>query len=152
MYWPLGAPRSYAQQLPLELSQSSVEGVDVAAHLNQDAQVDNEVGKVESKLDTNGEQDDSEKSHQDFQVEGRVNGVAKEAKNNADGGKILSLKVSPYGHLFATITSSSLTVWQTQVSTLDQDHSYIMLMKYSLQSLSPLSSDLHCQYNLTDQM
>lgn len=134
MYWPLGAPRRYAQQLPLELSQLSANGIDDAAHIGQDAQVENELDSVEKKLETIGQQDVLEQSHRDCEVKEHVNGVAKEAERHTDGGRILSLKVSRHGHLFATITSSSLTVWQTQVSTLGQDDSYIMLTKYSLQS------------------
>jgi len=120
MYWPLGAPRSYAQHLPLELSRVSRDGTDDASLAARDGDVaDDEIDEGD-EVNTNNQHMHSKQSHQDSQAEGDVNDPSKEAENIADDGKILSLRISRYGHIFATITSSSLTVWQTQVSMSDE--------------------------------
>jgi len=120
MYWPLGAPRSYAQQLPLELSQISRDGIENSPRAAQNSDVADEQNNNENNVNTTSQHAHSKQSHQDSQAEGDINGPSNEAENTTDDGKILSLRVSRYGHIFATITSSSLTVWQTQVSISDE--------------------------------
>lgn len=120
MYWPLGAPRSYAQQLPLELSQISRDGIEDSPPPVEDGGVTGDEINNENTVNTTSQHTHAEHSHQGSQAERDVNGPSKEAENLTDDGKILSLRVSRYGHIFATITSSSLTVWQTQVSISDE--------------------------------
>lgn len=115
MYWPLGAPRSYAQQLPLDLSQASADGLQDASNTAEVEEV--AVENVGEKDDSSRLQEESQQSQQEHTIDNGVNGLSKEAEDISDDGRILSLRVSRYGHIFTTITSSSLTVWQTQVST-----------------------------------
>ena len=99
MYWPLGAPRSYVQQLPLELSSSDPDDRPITLVETPRASVDEtQTGRDEATI-----------------ARHRTGGPDAAHPREADGGTVLCLRASRHGHVFATITSSSLTVWQTQV-------------------------------------
>lgn len=124
MYWPLGAPRSYAQQLPLELSKLSSDGLKALVAVqgrntpevvdkqedSEETLAENGVGKGEQQesISSQGQENESSR-HEEAQDS------AHEQPGVADDGRVISMRASRHGHLFATITSSSLTVWQTQV-------------------------------------
>jgi hypothetical protein len=93
MYWPLGAPRSYAQQLPLELSQ-----------------ITNDVLAKASTPSADGAAQEEDAAPLNEQAEKKD-----ETEPSPDHGKILCMRMTRHGDIFATITSSSLTVWQTHV-------------------------------------
>jgi hypothetical protein len=103
MYWPLGAPRSYVQQLPLELSSPDPDDSLAVPNETPRTSVD-ETTSVEN----HGPKDDA-----NAQDGARASEQGTKALN--DNGNIMCLRASRHGHIFATITTSSLTVWQTQV-------------------------------------
>ena len=134
MYWPLGAPRSYAQQLPLELSQLSTDGTNDEP--NASHSVNGVLGDASVKPKTRGDElpKDFEQPHQDDdEAEQDVNGPSNGADNITVEERIVCLCVARYGHIFATITQSSLTVWQTQVCSIRQHGTGSILTSCSLQ-------------------
>jgi len=122
MYWPIGAPRIYAAS---------------KHHLDrpQDEEDDESEARpviIDNIEESNGKAPD-ETTEVDPEEETRRAAPSKTRKvsrrptllKNASlggavdgeiGGEIVGMKLSRTGHLFATITSSSLSIWQTKVS------------------------------------
>lgn len=103
MYWPIGAPKTYAasKQSPPERSRS-----EVASNDGLDAQVD-------ATQDDNiqaSQQHESGSVHEPFQ------NVSSSEIGSPSAQEIVDVKIARGGHLFASITKSSLTVWQTKAS------------------------------------
>jgi hypothetical protein len=135
MYWPIGAPRIYAAsngrpskervlhfddgaESPEAADGSGVlpdlpsSGLDVihdgdgeASGLLAPTSISPRISPVEhdarQRLSTNVVE------HREDELE--------DAVGQAEKGHILSLKISRSGHLFAVITTTSLTIWQTKV-------------------------------------
>ncbi|KAF2433891.1 RIC1-domain-containing protein [Tothia fuscella] len=129
MYWPIGAPRIYAaskHELSPKNASTSDDGLETNTAIEEPGE--------EEGISTNGTvtpvQDggDDTKSEEgvnghEQHVSGRKNSHVLTPKSNGDaqhtydddpGGVIVGLQVSRSGHMFATITHSTLTVWQTK--------------------------------------
>ncbi len=103
MYWPIGGPRAYEQELPNHPSQLSHDGINGPEKksirtISQDAIVYN--GPSRSPVDQTTKKNSWETTS---------------IPDQEDNGDIIGMRVARQGHLFATITFSSLTVWQTKV-------------------------------------
>lgn len=130
MYWPIGAPSVYEQDIPTLKSDVTNDGLprspsqqpeslipDLEKHSVADS---NSLQNLEPA--TNGTGVGSHGSHLDHRLD--RNGSANERpqrdyfklkSNESDGSTILGVKSSRAGHIFATITREALTVWQTKV-------------------------------------
>ena len=129
MYWPIGAPRIYAA--------SNIAAQDRVLQFDDDAEsreptegsgslVDASVGSEERSEDetesglstplspiTPGIKPVEHDSHHRFST--KLLGHDAELSGAVENQPLLALRISRTGHLFAVITSSSLTVWQTKV-------------------------------------
>lgn len=132
MYWPIGAPRIYAaskHELLPKHSTTSDDGLgekpqtqeEASSAKNgtatQDQDGDSEIGSDDRP---NGNSQHSSQSGADSQSRAKKvksNGETKQGTADDAGGEIVGLKVTRSGHMFATITRSTLTVWQTKVDT-----------------------------------
>lgn len=120
MYWPIGPAKAYEQQLPIANALHSE--TDITTPL---------VASVNSSFDARDAPlhvgDDSvqisDTSPPQTATESTVSGLHQglissgEALNH-DDGSIHDIGASRSGHLFATITRTTLTVWQTKVPTI----------------------------------
>lgn len=112
MYWPIGPAKAYEQRLPTHSALRSNDGVDALPD------------GAEGTSQTNGDRQASNGSaHGSPEARRTVNGSHRRGKSQAepseqDDGYILDLAVSRAGHIFATITRTTLTVWQTRVLIL----------------------------------
>lgn len=104
MYWPNGVPRVYA-----------VNGPDIA-HVSSDGHPKDTSLNTERKrrIDNNDDTEDARSSNTDS------NEPNPEPSANSETPKwehepINGLCVSRSGHMFATITESSISLWQTRV-------------------------------------
>lgn len=127
MFWPIGSPRVYAtsqRQLPPERRITSDDGTNTTA---PPAAVN---GKHHEPAPAHAAQPkpaDDDVEH-DATVTQGPNGSAPQTSSATNGnlqgtdaetdvdGEIIALRVARNGQLFATITHSTLTVWQTKVS------------------------------------
>lgn len=129
MFWPIGSPRVYAtsqRQLPPERRITSDDGVNSQP---PPAAVNGRHHEPESAhaAQLRPADDDAER---DATVTQGPNGSAPQTSSAANGslqgndaetdvdGEIIALRVARNGQLFATITRSTLTIWQTKVSLL----------------------------------
>lgn len=132
MYWPIGAPRVYA-------ASTSKAPRDRTFDLDDDAESRETTEGSGSLLEApsiGGETDSEDVSGVSTPVTPmtpgirpiehdtqrrhsvRFNGHDTTFSGSADNEPLLSLKISRTGHLFAVITSTSLTIWQTKVCTI----------------------------------
>jgi hypothetical protein len=140
MYWPIGAPRIYAaskNELDLNPAHTTISNDGLEA---QDP-IQTPVAKTEANgtaTHDQGGDDDDEESLDNENINGdassasatdsggklpvlealKDSGASPQRNNNDDdpGGEIVGLKVTRSGHIFATITQATLTVWQTKVA------------------------------------
>lgn len=111
MYWPIGPPKAYA------LSKHRAPEAPLQSHGGSEKSGEEEDSKSASDVEehgANGLPDPAEKgtAEDETELDGRsANGSAAEHKNNEE---TLAAKVSRGGSVFATITKSRLTVWQTK--------------------------------------
>jgi hypothetical protein len=147
MYWPIGAPRIYAaskQELATNKTSTSHDGLEdnsqtpnvrdstngTAIHnLDGDDEDDEDEEEVEEAESVNDEkpngniQSASASEASDGENLPAVdalesNGTSPQALDEDPGGVIVGLKVTRSGHMFATITQATLTVWQTKVGII----------------------------------
>jgi hypothetical protein len=170
MYWPIGAPRIYAAsktELDSKHITTSLDGLEAPAQVrtptptvpagtNGTATHDRDGGEDE------GESVEDEESLEDEEtgstaesapaagsnkklatpVTSESNGASPQAADDDPGGEIVGLKVTRSGHMFATITQATLTVWQTKVggTALAIRHSINSVLAHSSRCFgSPLS-------------
>ncbi len=134
MYWPVGAPRIYAasnsksakelvlasdddaeSRETIEGSSSSLEALNIAPDGRQDNGHDVGSGATTPVIpSTPG----IKPVEHDIHGRPHSQSVGSEAVKlgPVDKEPLLSLKISRIGHLFAVITSTSLTIWQTKVT------------------------------------
>jgi hypothetical protein len=133
MYWPIGAPRIYAATkhgLHSEQQTTSDDGSTTPTLRNKslDKGQNGDSGLDEDEKDEENReyaQPNGSKQKKPARRKSEV-GVGKEAsKSNGTssdeaekdpGGQIVGIAVARSGHMFITITSSTLTVWQTKVN------------------------------------
>lgn len=134
MYWPIGAPRIYAAsnsnakarsyEFEEEQDAESREAAEGSGSFLENRSVDGTGDLEKEQLPvphtprtpiTPGispvEGHDLESSHT---TQGHGNGFFRSVERDP----LLALKISRTGHLFAVITSTSLTIWQTKVHSL----------------------------------
>lgn len=132
-YWPISAPSVYAaskQKLPEACITTSDDGVRHPGQLQThpgascgDAQ-DEDPESTESSADpVTEDEDDGAKQRQRRVDGGEEKSTAtkdvppKKSSSEEDiSGEIIGIRVTRSGHMFATITHSTLTIWQTKVA------------------------------------
>ena len=131
-YWPISAPSVYAaskQKLPEACIAPSDDGVRRPGQLQThpgasygDAQ-DEDPESTESSADPVTEDEDEDagqrqrRTDDDEKKSTETKDVPKEASSEEDiSGEIIGIRVTRSGHMFATITHSTLTIWQTKVA------------------------------------
>jgi hypothetical protein len=128
MYWPIGAPRVYAaskQELSALHDSSTTSSDEDAA---DPIQINTTQLATEQAID-----DDEDELEERKPTAGTTKAPGKQAAKPAaaenkdktgfepeddPGGEIVGLRVSRSGHIFATITRSTLTIWQTKVRSV----------------------------------
>lgn len=104
MYWPNGVPRVYAVNGP-DIAEISADVVPERS-LNTPA---HEHSSVEEQPDPINDQ------ATEGQPQESASAAAAKDATNWENEAIIGLCVSRSGHIFATITESSLSLWQTRV-------------------------------------
>ena len=104
MYWPIGAPKTYAASKHVIAARStrlvaSNDGLDTTGGTKQD----------DGPLDTGAEEKQSSLHGQGSPAE------SSPGSGSSGSQDIVDVKIARGGHIFASITDSSLTVWQTKV-------------------------------------
>lgn len=130
MYWPIGAPRIYAasnnkvepeRTFELDDDAESRETTEGSGSLVDAGSVESEE-KPEDSLEppqtplsptTPGIKPVEHDSQNDLST--RHTDYGNSSFRSAESEPLLALRISRTGHLFAVITSTSLTVWQTKV-------------------------------------
>jgi RAB6A-GEF complex partner protein 1 len=120
MYWPIGTPRIYAAtkfNVGGRIAQPethAAEGPTLKATESSDGE-DSEIsnGKVQPRRDENAVSSKGRKASRRPTLLRTT--TAAGAQDEEIGGEIVAMKLSRSGHLFATITSSTLSIWQTKV-------------------------------------
>lgn len=108
MYWPIGPPKAYALSKrktapPITHSQDGLGG--------SQEEVGSSAGSEEQEARVNG----SANTHNGEDDESRRNSAASAAVTpTGQDEEILAAKISRGGSVFASITRSQLTVWQTK--------------------------------------
>jgi hypothetical protein len=133
MYWPIGAPRVYAaSKLELSVSSTSANEEECAAPVRIPVEKPKsngpddhgEVGQFPKEEEEEESEDGPERQSK---TGSKRQGAKQSPSENCDtgleseedpGGEILGLRVSRGGQIFATITRSTLTIWQTKVTKL----------------------------------
>ena len=102
MYWPIGAPKTYAASKHIVSTRStrpvaSDDGLDTEAVTKQD---DEYPGDEQEEVISNGQPLPTSPS----------------TTPSPSSHDIIDLKIARAGHIYASITESSLSVWQTKAS------------------------------------
>ena len=135
MYWPIGAPRIYAASnhaLSREPTLLASDDADSKASLLESSLPDSDRDS-EAVVAVTGEPKEGGRTAQDPATKGKNKEVSdpqsrpdtprdrdgvedgSDAPLTQDDGAIIALRASRSGHLFATITTTTLTIWQTRV-------------------------------------
>ncbi|KAK8240168.1 RIC1-domain-containing protein [Phyllosticta capitalensis] len=120
MYWPIGSPRVYAtsqRQLTRELRTTTDDGIDTApASTRPDSSSSpprHAPGNANDDSVTQGQNGPAQRlSGASASTNGTLQGSG-DVEGNIDG-EIVALRMSRGGQVFATITRSTLTIWQTK--------------------------------------
>ena len=140
MYWPIGAPRIYAA------TSSTTSSHRRPVYIESDDEPESHENTEESGLlvNTSSTHFENRVDHerlseastpitpitpgikpvehdtqrrQSFRTPEQNNSTSSFHSDLADAASLLALRISRTGHLFAVITSTSLTIWQTKVRT-----------------------------------
>jgi hypothetical protein len=131
MYWPIGAPRIYAASNSRSQRDRILEPDDDA----ESCDTTEETGSLAEapKITTEGRAEDEHEAtsgvstpvtpmtpgikpvEHDIRFSSRLTGNETLLSGSAENEPLLTLRISRTGHLFAVITSTSLTIWQTKV-------------------------------------
>lgn len=132
MYWPIAAPRIYAatkQGRDDEQQPASDDGTATPTQQKKSLEnegdrdsillAEDEVDDEEAPLNGNREEEPSQQKSDVAAKKDtlRSNGTYSEEAEKDSGGQIVGIAVARTGHMFITITKSTLTVWQTKVSS-----------------------------------
>jgi hypothetical protein len=137
MYWPIGAPRIYAaskHELDPKQTTTSLDGLEAPVQVRSPTPSAPAGTNGTATHDNGGDEDDGQSVEYDetdsiAQSESAADsdeklaapetsestGASPHAADDDPGGEIVGLKVTRSGHMFATITQATLTVWQTKV-------------------------------------
>lgn len=123
MYWPVGAPRVYAAAHEKSArSAGSANESTSKAGLTDDRNEEHDVEQEGRGGINSAKEDDSQTprilSREQLQARERSlpDGESEVTQPQEYGDNIIGLQVARNGQIFATITSTDLTVWQTRVS------------------------------------
>ena len=131
MYWPIGAPSIYEQDLRIPDGALSDDGLNQSTQQKSESLIpDLEKQNVspsgsppDDEGGTNGisTDDDGPQTQSQEDTNGFVGGTFKEKSpgvnaQRRDDSAIIGVKSSRTGHLFVTITRTTLSVWQTKVN------------------------------------
>ena len=131
MYWPVGVPRVYAAAQDGHITVSDDDdGISpTRARLNatnieiggiDQTTVDEDEGSVDEKVGREGKSNGNGNGSGSVTPSPRPKSTASRRNSSyaaavKDNGDIIGLRVSRTGHMFATITTATLTIWQTRV-------------------------------------
>ena len=142
-YWPISSPSVFAATKSTNVERSH-DGTDRASQNGQDDASEAESSEAESTdgtddgtSATNSEVSTSLRTEQEAQQTGAPGQFVEEDVH----GEIIAIRVTRSGKLFATLTQSTLTIWQTKVclkfaSTWDLLTIYNPAHRYSSFSLA----------------
>ncbi|KAK8166845.1 RIC1-domain-containing protein [Phyllosticta citrichinensis] len=115
MYWPIGSPRVYAtsqRQLARELRATTDDGIDAAPD-SSSSPPRHAPGNAQDNLVTQGQNGTAQRF---LSASASTNGTlqgSSDVEANIEG-EIVAMRMSRSGQLFATITRSTLSIWQTK--------------------------------------
>ena len=119
-YWPISSPSVFAatKNTTLERTPVSHDGTDEASQDGQD-------GASEAETESTNETDDtkSTEGEEEVQYEGKEQ-IARQTSSldqfaeDDVHGEIIAIRVTRSGQLFATLTRTTLTIWQTKVGRI----------------------------------
>src|ERR1700759_1238963 len=118
MYWPIGAPRIYAaSKFNLgrrhdEIDENNATPVDISVVNENNAQKERLVPEANTNREDAGESVSSKPRKGPRRPTLLKNTSMGGPQEDRVGGEIVGMKLSRSGHLFATITSSTLSIWQ----------------------------------------
>lgn len=156
MYWPIAAPRIYAATKhgqDDELQSTSHDGTTTPTQRNKSlekefnrdsALAEDETDDEEARVNGSNQEEPARRKSEVAAGKEAVehNGTHSEEAEKDAGGRIVGIAVARTGQMFITITSSTLTVWQTKVSLVATlPESIELILECSPQLLSPQSYD-----------
>ena len=131
MYWPIGAPRIYAASLQRPPKSRSLESDDGAESQHSEDDEDGPLIETRRASEEANEGNADSNSNAKPEEKPRINVASSQTsarkvescpmsnesnfEEGAENETIIDLRASRTGHVFATITPTSLTVWQTRV-------------------------------------
>ena len=132
MYWPIGAPRVYASSSKTRKRQLFRPDDDAASHEDNGSEATSPIPSSDAVQDadeaasslltpatpiTPGIKPVENDGQRRLSARGlgSIEDRLEDLLGQAEHEHIISLKISRSGHLFAVITSTSLTIWQTKV-------------------------------------
>lgn len=114
-YWPISSPSVFAatKNTNLERTPISHDGIDQASQSTRD-------GASEAENTTDTEEDKSERGLEEVKGEGKEQtklqaSVPDQFVEDDVHGEIVAIRVARSGQLFASLTRTTLTIWQTKV-------------------------------------
>jgi hypothetical protein len=114
-YWPISSPSVFAATKSTNVERSH-DGTDRASQNGQDgaSEAESTDGTDDDTSVTDSEVSISVRTEQEPQQTGVLGQFAEEDVH----GEIIAIRVTRSGQLFATLTQSTLTIWQTKVCFL----------------------------------
>lgn len=134
-YWPISSPSVFAatKKTTHERTPVSHDGTDGASQSRRD-------GMPGCETESNNETEDTELSEGDEGVKGEGKEQKARRASNLDQfaeddvhGEIIAIRVTRSGQLFATLTRSTLTIWQTKVFQMLRRRQTLLTHQPSLQ-------------------
>lgn len=108
-YWPISSPSVFAatKETRTQPTQVSHDGADNATDNSVAGSEEHAESEVSDGLEAGHEIEEKE-------VEAQSTQPGEQRAEDDITGEILAIKVTRSGHMFATITRSTLTIWQTK--------------------------------------
>lgn len=114
-YWPISSPSVFAatKNTNLERTPVSHDGTDEASQSGRDSATEAEsADETDNDASENGLEQVKEEG--DEQKSAQTNNLLRFAEDDVHG-EIIAIRVARSGQLFATLTRTTLTIWQTKV-------------------------------------
>jgi RAB6A-GEF complex partner protein 1 len=121
MYWPIGVPSIFAttrHELHPKQQTISDDGLTTPRNKSLDkgaAFTGEEEDDAQQQSQTNGNEEKKVARRVSENGSSTSNGTSQGEAEKDPGGEIVGIAVARSGHMFITITRSTLTVWQTKV-------------------------------------